>query len=147
MLPSIFVQIRDFVYLWLTKSYNEEYAKKECNFRIGVFWLLYYVAMIVFFTFIVVSFSPPIHFTDSEKHFLKTNFIVRLIGGSILLLPYYIWLKKILFPQLDMIPIDLSCDEKCYKKKRTTTILTFIGGFLLIILIGFINNLIRNQYE
>ena len=140
-MPSIFIEIRDFFYLWLTKNHGKEYAEKEYRFRTSVFWMMYYISVVLIIVLIVLSL--PFDLSDGIKKQFKTNFFIKLIGGCIILMPYYIWVKKYLLAKLAQIPINEDCDSRCYKKKRLKAIVVFIGGFLFILLIGALNNLIR----
>ena len=143
MLPSIFIEVRDFFYLWLTKSHGKAYAESEHRFRIGAFWYLYYIGLVILIAVILSSIFPFLNISASTSHFLKTNVVIKLVGALALSLPYYIWLKKYLFPQLNKVPINKDCDAQCYKRKMWKTVFTFLGSCVLIPIVGVLTNLMR----
>ncbi len=86
MINSIFFEIRNFIFTWLKKSYGEDYAHREHEFRIGVFWILYYFVLVVMIAFITTNFMPSLNLSSKTLFILKKNFFVKFLGGLLSIL-------------------------------------------------------------
>lgn len=137
MIKNAFIDVRDFVYIWLMNDYNEAYAIKEHRFRIGVFWIMYYMGLALIISLCIPNSVGGVIFSP------KLNAFQKLIGGFIAFIPYYLWLKWYLYPMLNNQPIDLEFEKSSLKQKKWKTISLFISGFISILIVGLISNLIR----
>lgn len=146
MINIFFIEIRNFIFVWLKRNHGEDYANKEYEFRMGVFWTLYYIVFVVIITLIISNLMPPLNLSVKTSFILKKNFFVKLFGGMIIFLPYYLWLKYYLFEFLRTIPINEIYSDAEYKRSGWKTFFTFVVGFLLILITGVINNLLKTGH-
>lgn len=136
------IDVRDFVYLWLTKTHGESFAKKEHEFRLLAYFILYYMALVIALTFLIISLLPSPNISTGVSNFFEYNILSKLLGGVVLFTPYYLLMQRLL-KHLTTIPVDFDSNRGSYQKKKWITIVGFIGSFLLILLIGALNNIIR----
>jgi hypothetical protein len=143
MFRTILFEIRDFVYVWLKKNHGEEYAQKEFLFRVGVFWTLYYFAIVFAIVLIFVSFFK---FSQETIILLRKNLFIKLLGGGLIFLPYYLWLRFYLFKLLEVVPENLELDDSTYRKLAWKTFFIFVFGLVIILIIALINNIVRHGH-